>query len=150
MLLGRVEGWRHAVNEHIDSKWWKLYQSTNNPLRFIAAVGDRILTPPHLYVHDHGSIPQWAQSFMGLPAGRSDVAQFAGVVYPLHDWAYEHQHWDNGDPLDRRDADELLRCALEQVGCAEWYYRMVYMAVRLGGVAYWNKHKGEPCSRYGG
>lgn len=150
-LLGRVCGWRRVDVRHVDGDQWMLLQHKDDPLRFVAATGFRTLTPPDKFIHDFGSIPGVAQLILGGPAGHPDFAQHAGKVYPLHDWAYERQTWDDGTPITRREADELLLAALECVHCEEWYCRIVYRAVRIGGAKHWRKHlrKGVVCSRYG-
>lgn len=148
LTSGRVCGWRHVLSEPIDGRWFKLRQTAEDPLRFVGR-GDRILTPPANFVHDYGSIPWVAQLALGGPAGHPDHAQHAGKVFPVHDWAYERQAWDDGTPLSRQDADEILATCLDQVECAEWYVRAVYAAVRLGGAHYWNQHRRGACSSYG-
>ena len=146
---GKLCGWRHVEVEHVDGDWWKLHQNPDDPLRFVGR-GNLVLTPPNKFVHDFGTIPRLARLLMGSPAGEPDFAQHAGKVYPIHDWAYEHQQWDDGTPLTRDEADSILARALDQVECAEWYVRLVYAAVRLGGAGYWNKHRTGHPSTYRG
>lgn len=152
MIVGQVVGWRKLRVRHIDGDSWLLEQDHDNPLRFITACGVHTLTPPDKFIHDFGSIPGIAQLVMGGKAGHPDFAQHAGKVYPLHDWAYEHQKWDDGTPMTRRDADQLLRAALECVHCEDWYCGVVYAALRIGGRSHWRKHTNGTIltSTYGG
>lgn len=149
-VMGQVCGWRKLDLQPLDGENWLLVQNLDDPLRFVHATRDLILTPPRRYETDLGSIPAWARLYMGGPAGDPEVAQHAGKVYPLHDWAYECQRWDDGTPITRREADELLYAALECVHCSEEYATEVYLAVRLGGGSRWREHIGQTPPQYGG
>lgn len=150
-LPGRILGCASYLVEYMDGKEWKhRWRNAADPLRFVAAVGDRILTPPDRFVHDFASIPPVGWQLVGPPSGHGPGANY-GPAAILHDWAYEHQHWDNGEPLTRQQADALIWEAMFHLGVDEWRADLMYGILRVFGGPHWNKHKTGriPCPSYG-
>jgi hypothetical protein len=79
-------------------------------------------TVPAGFVTDGASIPQEFWSLIGSP--------FTGlyrVAAVFHDAAYDN--WG----VAREDADNMLRCAMLDLGCSKWLADTIYEGVRLGG-----------------
>ena len=146
-VLCGLNGYR---SEYIDGEFWKhCWQIPDNPLRFIAAVGDRILTPPDRFVHDFASVWRIIWPIIGPPAGCGPGAAYGPAAIP-HDWAYEHQAWDNGEPISRAEADAILWECCFDLNVTEWRRRLMYRAVRIGGGPHFRGHKSGriPCPDY--
>ena len=94
-------------------------------------------------------------TFMGITAPEGMLTDFASVptalewvvsgednhiVLPsiIHDWLYQCRG-DIGDGTirTRKQADELLRGGMKQLGAPWWKRNAVYLAVRVGGGAAW-------------
>ena len=81
-----------------------------------------VWTVPAGFVTDGASIPQEFWSLIGSP--------FTGlyrVAAVFHDAAYDN--WG----VKRDDADNMLRCAMLDLGCSRWLADTIYEGVRLGG-----------------
>jgi len=149
-VLGTLCAHRHYRPEYVDGRNWLHVTDPENPLRFVAATADLILTPPQRFPYDMVTSPSFVWPVLGPPTGDGDGARYAAAAC-CHDWAYEHQRWDNGTPLTRETADGILWECLFDLNVDEWRIELMYAAVRLGGWYYWNKHKREDIHpTYGG
>lgn len=148
---GQLCGYRKYRPQYLDGRNW-LHRNSDpaEPLRFVAVKGDLTLTPPEAFEHDFATIPRWVWAAIGAPTGDGAGAAY-GPAAVIHDWAYEHQHWDGGEPLSRAEADRILwECCLD-LDVDEWRADLMYTAVRIGGGAYWRKHEHEKIHpSYGG
>jgi hypothetical protein len=120
---------------------------------------------PFGFVTDGGSIPSWAQPFVGPPMGP------AAPAYDLHDWLYRTQgltmldmlkhpdfrhdvsllegslekddtNWTGPKgTMTRQRADYLLWEAMGCLGINRVKRWLVYYGLRVGGWAAWNKYR---------
>jgi len=150
---GQICGVSDVVVSYVDGKDWILRQHPTNPLRFVAAVGDRILTPPDNYVHDFATVPRLCWWLIGPPTGAGPGSNY-GPAAILHDWAYEHQAWDNGEPLKRWEADGIFWEAMMDLNVDERRCEAMYKAVSFfgrwtfKGHRNWNRTHDTPESDY--
>ena len=150
---GQICGYRNVMVQWIDGKDWALRQNPEDPLRYVCAVGDRTLTPPDNYVHDFASIPRLCWRLIGPPTGIGPGANY-GPAAILHDWAYERQLWDNGEKIERWEADGLFWEAMMDLGVDEWRADLMHFAVHVGGQFTfrghrdWNRKHGVPQTDY--
>jgi len=145
---GQLLGRGNYRSEYIDGHDWKHHHMVAAAtLRFAASVGDLVLTPPDKYVHNFASIPRWVWPIIGPPSGDGPGAAY-GPAAILHDWAGEHQEWDNGEPLSRRTADAILWEACFDLHVAEWRQELMYAAVRIGGGRHYRRHARAVTSDY--
>lgn len=145
-LPGQILGTHSYLSQYLDGRDWLLwYRVPCDPLRFVCAVGNRILTVPNRYVHDFASIPRTFWRLIGPPTGHGDGAAY-GPAAILHDWAYERQTWDDGTQMTRQQADALFWEAMMDLDVDEWRADVMYGAVRAFGR--WNfrghRHWGKP------
>ncbi len=152
-VLGELCGKRHVKMEFLGGKDWKLIQNPDDPLRFVCAVGTRTLTPPDGYVFDGATVPEIAWPIVGPPTGFGEDANYM-LAACMHDKGYEHQKWDDGATMTRREADGIfLECMIDD-NVSEWRYRLMWFAVRVGGAftfkghRNWNEHNDKPQSDY--
>jgi len=144
-VRGEIAGLRSFVSRYIDGVWWRhCYDpvSTTAPLRFIHSRLPLTLTPPNGFIHDFASIPAIGWAVMGGPAGNGSDSMH-GPAAILHDWAYEHQAWDQGAPLSRKGADQLFAAALEDLNVSEWRVRTMYRILRAFGGKHYRMHRDQ-------
>lgn len=149
-LPGNVCGLYGYRSISLDGRDWVHEHRGPAPLRFIAARGGRVLTPPDRFVHDYASIPRFVWPLIGPPTGDGPEANY-GPAAILHDWAYDHGVWDSGEPLTRKQADAIIWEACFDLNVVEWKLETIYLAVRIGGGKHWRDHRTGriPCSTYG-
>lgn len=141
-VRGELCGLHNFTAGYIDGRWWRhQYEPAGctAPLRFVCANRPYTLTPPNGFIHDFASIPAVAWPVMGGPAGNGHDSQH-GPAAILHDWAYEKQRWDQGVPFSRKTADQIFRCALDDLNVSEWRARAMYRILRVFGARHFRMH----------
>ena len=129
--------------EFIDGKFWKLLAP------FIYYVGkkhsDEFLLVRAGFTTDFASIPRFAWSIIGHPAGKH------GKAAVVHDWLYRYP--DDGLTIPvaptpacvqlptrtRRRCDQIFLEAMKVLGIGWWKRSTMYCAVRVGGRGAWKK-----------
>lgn len=94
------------------------------PLVYQSDVAQRVFTVPQGFVTNFASVPK-IPGVYELFGGVGDAAA------ALHDWLYTTH------PVDRAEADSVLREALRVQGVAEWKADAMYDAVRCFGEGHW-------------
>lgn len=89
------------------------------------------------FVFDGTSIPQLVWSAVGIRLGGR--CRLAGTI---HDFFYQTNGWVSflGQPLSRKECDEIFRDHLLRAGVAPFKCWVAYRAVRACGWSTWNKH----------
>jgi len=100
------------------------------PLVYDSAILNRTITVPRGFNTDLASIPR--VFWITLP--KSGKYDRAAVV---HDFLYAH----NG--VTRKQADDVLKEAMEVLGVGQWTRWKIYAGVRLGGMVPWNRYRRE-------
>lgn len=109
----------------------QLYMLTSD-LRYYSQLFGAELVVPSGYVTDFASIPGPLLWFMDDDA--------PGILYPsvVHDYLYTLGGvLPNGKTYSRKQADLVLREAMESCGAGAFKRSTVYRAVRIGGATHW-------------
>ena len=93
----------------------------------------RVVTVPRDFVTDFGSVPGWAQSYVGTENPPLNIPAL------IHDYGYSTRGvmFENSLKTDREGVDGLFRQLLLACGMRSSQAWVVYHAVRLGGGAHW-------------
>jgi len=109
--------------EHLDGKNWKVIES------FIYHVGekgsDNIIIIPSGFVTDFASIPRFAWSIIGHPAGKY------GKAAVVHDYLYRNKIGS------RKQADDVFLEAMDVLGVSKVKRYTMYYSVRAFGRGSW-------------
>ena len=81
---------------------------------------------------DLASIPKGLRSIVSV------VGKYANAAV-LHDWLYRGNNWDDGQKATRKEADKMFRDLMIEDGEKVWRAKLMYAAVRVGGVFSWKK-----------
>lgn len=109
------------------------------------------------YYHvGHKDSGNWVYIDQGFPTDGNSRPWFLGWVIPkfgrytkaavVHDKLYAHP-WiyvsekDESYRVDRKQADKIMREALEVLKCATWRINFVYYGLRVFGWWAWRKHR---------
>ena len=103
------------------------------PLVFDSGVLKRSITVPAGFVTDLASIPGAIWNILS-PVGAYDAAAV------VHDLLYRRGTVDES-PVQRVDADRVLREGMEALGVRRWQQWTIYAGVRVGGWMVWRRYR---------
>jgi len=110
--------------EEIDDTHWRLLE----PYAFASAVTGTILLVPAGFVTDFASVPR-------VPIAYWLVGNTAHGAAVIHDWLY------TTGAFPKETADAVFREAMRDAGVPWWRRWMMYLGVRWGGTAAWERHR---------
>jgi len=113
----------------IDAENWQLLAA----LTFIRGDDNdnEAITAPAGFVTDYASTPQCVWCLLPK-SGEYDAAAV------IHDFLYK-THCIQGQPIDRADADDVFREAMDSLGVSWWQAATMFRMVRWFGGSAWNK-----------
>lgn len=114
--------------EHLGGAEWKLLGD------YLVVVGPMLIRVPIGFQTDLASVPRVFRSLIPVVGNQNGPAV-------VHDWLYVHRRID-GRALGRAEADRIFRDLLSAAGVGWTRRTMMYVAVRLGGWAYWSRAAG--------
>jgi hypothetical protein len=104
-----------------------------HPLVFDSGVLKRSITVPVGFLTDLASIPRTIWNILP-PVGAYDAAAV------VHDLLYQRGTVDES-PVQRVDADRVLREGMEALGVRRWQRWTIYAGVRVGGWMVWRRYR---------
>jgi Protein of unknown function (DUF1353) len=99
------------------------------PLEYQSEAGP-IYSVPIGFKTDFASVPR-------IPFIFEAFGDKANLSSTLHDFLYSKQSDNLNPPIDRQQADSLLREATIAQGCSEAVAEALYLGVRAGGESHW-------------
>jgi len=120
---------------HVDGKFWEVLAP------FEYHVGDEdgaelVCVDAH-FITDFASIPRWAWSIIGHPAGRY------GKAAVVHDWLYQYPDDGVTNDRSRRRCDQIFLEGMKVLGVPWWKRTLMYTAVRIGGGKPWREYRAD-------
>lgn len=116
----------------VDGKFWILLSPFTY---YVDMAGEEVVFVAAGFKTDFASIPHWAWSFIGHPAGRY------GKAAVVHDWLYQNPDDGVSDDRSRRRCDQIFLEGMKVLGVG-WLTRTVmYTAVRIGGSKPWKEYR---------
>lgn len=118
------------LNRHAEPNSKRIQLKLLVPLFYTSALLNRQFIVPSQFVTDLASVPQFLWAIVP-PIGKYDDAAV------LHDWLYKQ------GGVTRKEADDLLKEAMQACGVSGHDVWMIYNGVRLGGWLTWRRYRKE-------
>ena len=111
----------------VDGKFWVLLSAFTY---YVDMAGKEVVSVQGGFETDFASIPRWAWSIIGHPAGKY------GKAAVIHDHLYQHPA-----PYSRRRCDQIFLEGMKVLGVSWWKRTVMYTAVRIGGGKPWREYR---------
>lgn len=114
------------ITEEVPQKDGISLKRLTAPLVYQSDLLGKTITVPVGFVTDYASVPR-------IPFVYDILADRGDAAATLHDWLYTLPH----DGVSRKQADGVLKEALEVQGVPAWMAWQFYIGVRIGGRSHW-------------
>ncbi len=114
----------NPITKEYDGEWWITLT------KVVYDIDGVYIAIPAGFITNFGSVPKWARGFV-------DKADQSIHGYLLHDWIY----YKTDTQYTRKQADKLLFKVARDCDQSWWEARLAYIAVRVGGGAFFKKHR---------
>jgi hypothetical protein len=121
-----------VLTAYIDGDTWRLVRDVTYRVCEGPHAG-KTLTMRSGFVFDWASTPSLL--WFCLPKAGKKGNPY-GIAALIHDWLYRHRAIA-GQPITRAEADEVFLEVLRYLGVHNWFARMMWSGVRVGGWLFW-------------